>query len=154
MIQQPGPAVRTGFGAPVANACSRAALATDGFIDRYRWLRAAADFDVRKLLSGGYTRKWQWIAISVIVTIAVVIVVLKVNGQLDDLYLWIRQHDPFPGDRQYTHVMRDHAWIYLVPAGFVHALLLVLLPRPLWLNDVLIIMCSWPVGFIGGHVFW
>jgi hypothetical protein len=154
VIRSTAPTPKTGFAAPVKNACTRAAVSTDRFIDRHRRVRAVAEFDIREFAKGRYRGPWRWIVFAILAAIVVAVVALVATAQISDLYLWIRQHDPFPGDRYYTEVMRDHPWVYLVGGGLVFVVLLLVLPRRLWLNELIVTMGSGAAGFVGGHVFW
>ncbi len=75
---------------------------------------------------------------------------LLVTGRLDDVYevVWRR----IPG-RQWTHVMRDHPWIYVGLAVPLAAVPYALAPPQRW-GRAFLTYVIFLIGFLGGHVFW
>jgi hypothetical protein len=75
---------------------------------------------------------------------------LLATGVLSAAYeaIWSR----FPG-RPWTHVMRDHPWIYGALAAALSVVPFLLAPRDRWGRAFLAYML-FVVGFLGGHVFW
>lgn len=75
---------------------------------------------------------------------------LLVTGHLDEVYeaVWRR----IPG-RQWTHVMREHPWIYLALAVPLAAVPFALAPPQRW-GRAFLTYVIFLIGFLGGHVFW
>ena len=55
--------------------------------------------------------------------------------------------------RQFTDIMREHTWLYLVPAIGVILVSGYQLPRKFW-GRALYTYIVFGVGFVGGHVLW
>lgn len=87
---------------------------------------------------------------SLVLAFSAAVVGLLATGVLATAYeaIWSR----FPG-RPWTHVMRDHPWIYGALAVPLSVVPFVLAPRDRWGRAFLAYML-FVVGFIGGHVFW
>lgn len=88
------------------------------------------------------------IAISLLIVGAVVHGVT--NGWLLESYEWLWQNTT---GRPYTHIMRDHGWMLLVPSIGLLAALTTWMPYRRWARVVLIDAVL-AVGVVLGHVFW
>ena len=55
--------------------------------------------------------------------------------------------------RQFTDIMRENAWMYVIPAVGVIFLFGWQLPRKFWGRAVFTYIV-FGIGFVGGHVFW
>ena len=97
---------------------------------------------------------WQhWLLISFIglgASFTVAVVVLLVTGRLDNVYEAI--YTWFPG-RPWTHVMRDHPWLYVALVVPLAAVPFFWRPRSAGVAPLLTYMI-FLIGFLGGHVFW
>lgn len=113
------------------------------------------DLDLMKRAGGAILRNPRdhpvLIAFAVaLAAFSVTVFVLLVTGRIGDFYeaIWSR----YPG-RPWTHVMRDHPWVYLVLSVPCGAIPYVLAPPERWgrafLTYVIVL-----IGFLGGHVFW
>lgn len=85
-----------------------------------------------------------------VMAFSTVVALLLLNGTLGDLYesVWSR----WPG-RQWTHVMRDHPWIYGLLAVALAVIPFLLAPRHRW-GRAFLTYVIFLIGFLGGHVFW
>ena len=91
----------------------------------------------------------RWYAIAVLV-FSTVIGGLLVTGRLGDFYR--RIYTFWPG-RPWTHVMRDHPWIYALLAIALLVVPYWLAPKGRWGRSFLTYVV-FLVGFLGGHVLW
>ena len=55
--------------------------------------------------------------------------------------------------RQYTDLMRENPWLYLVPAIWILTIAGWLLPRKYWARAILLYI-TFGLGFVAGNVFW
>lgn len=94
-------------------------------------------------------RVLRWFVTAVLV-FSTAVAALLITGHLGDVYR--RIYEFWPG-RPWTHVMRDHPWIYAVLAVALSVLPFWLAPRDRWGRSFLIYVV-FLVGFLGGHVFW
>jgi hypothetical protein len=95
-------------------------------------------------------RKVLVVFASIVAVFSALVGSLLVTGRLGDFYraIWSR----FPG-RPWTHVMRDHPWIYLVLAAGLAIVPFLLAPRGRW-GRAFLTYVIFLIGFLGGHVFW
>ncbi len=113
------------------------------------------DLDLIKRAGAAVLRapRQHWLLISFIGLVAsftVAVVVLLVTGRLDNVYEAI--YTWFPG-RPWTHVMRDHPWLYVALVVPLAAVPFFLAPPQRWGRAFLTYVISL-IGFLGGHVFW
>jgi len=87
---------------------------------------------------------------SLVLAFSAAVVTLLATGMLAGAYeaIWSR----VPG-RPWTHVMRDHPWIYGVLAVWLSVVPFLLAPRGRW-GRAFLAYVLFVVGFLGGHVFW
>ena len=90
------------------------------------------------------------IFVGAVATFTVAVVVLLVTRRLDDVYEAI--YTWYPG-RPWTHVMRDHPWLYGALVVPLAAVPFVLAPRQRW-GRAFLTYVIFVIGFLGGHVFW
>ena len=55
--------------------------------------------------------------------------------------------------RQYTDMMQENPWLFIIPGIGVVVLAGWLLPRKYWARAILLYI-SFALGFVAGHVFW
>ncbi len=90
------------------------------------------------------------LVVGVVGGFSAIVLLLLATGVLGDVYRAI--YTAWPG-RPWTHVMRDHPWIYVVLAVALVWLPFVLSPPTRWGRAFVSYVVFW-VGFLGGHVFW
>ena len=95
-------------------------------------------------------RRWLLAFASLVAAFSVVVGGLLVTGRLGALYEAIWRW--YPG-RPWTHVMRDHPWIYAVLAVGLAIVPFWLAPRGRW-GRAFLTYVIFLIGFLGGHVFW
>jgi hypothetical protein len=79
-----------------------------------------------------------------------VVATLLVTGMLGAAYEWIWRRVP---GRPWTHVMRDHPWVYGLLAVGLSVVPFLLAPRGRW-GRAFLTYVIFLIGFLGGHVFW
>ena len=75
---------------------------------------------------------------------------LGISGVLGDVYRSLFEF--YPG-RQWTYVMRDNRWYFLIPALGLLIFVFTVLKRERWLT-IASLLAIFMAGFLGGHVFW
>ena len=70
--------------------------------------------------------------------------------RLNNAYQWLVSRTT---GRQYTDLMRENPWLYVLPAVFVLTMGGWLLPRKFWGRAVFLYI-AFGLGFLAGHVFW
>jgi hypothetical protein len=71
-------------------------------------------------------------------------------ARLNNAYQWLVSRTT---GQQYTDLMRENPWLYILPAVFILTLGGWLLPRQYW-GRAIFLYVAFGLGFLAGHVFW
>ena len=108
------------------------------------------------VIIGGLRRWVQSLILIAIILVATFLVVTAFFpgdtylGRLEAAYvvLWTNTTQ-----NQFTDIMRERPWLYIIPAGGIIFVTGWQLPRRFW-GRAIFAYVVFGIGFVGGHVFW